>query len=67
MEVSVNYLGPIPAPIVHGQKVATLRIDAANMAAIERPLLAGANVARKGLFGRLNATLKHLLFGDGSN
>ena len=67
MEVSVNYLGPLPAPIVRGQKVATLRIEAPNMAAIERPLIAGADLGRKGLIGRLSATLKHLLFGNSSN
>ena len=67
MEVSVNYLGPLPAPIVRGQKIAALRIEVPNMAAIERPLIAGSDVGRKGLIGRLSATLKHLLFGTSSN
>ena len=67
MKVSVNYLGPLPAPIVNGQKIATLRIEAPNIDAIERPLVAGADVARKGFFGRLSAVLEHLLFGSNSN
>ena len=67
MKVSVNYLGPLPAPIVSGQQIATLRIEAPNMVAIERPLIAGADVARKGFVGRLGAVLEHLLFGSNSN
>jgi len=67
MKVSVNYLGPLPAPIVNGQQIATLRIEAPNMVAIERPLIAGADVARKGFVGRLGAVLEHLLFGSNSD
>jgi len=67
MKVSVNYLGPLPAPIVNGQQIATLRIEAPNIGTIERPLVAGADVARKGFFGRLSAVLEHLLFGSNSN
>ena len=67
MKVSVNYQGPLPAPIAKGQAVATLRIEAPNMTPIERPLIAGADIARKGIFGRLGAALEHLLFGGASN
>jgi len=67
MEVSVNYFGPLSTPIVRGQELATLRIDAPNMATIEKPLIAGADIGQKGLIGRLHATLKHLLFGSSSN
>lgn len=63
MKVSVNYQGPLPAPIAKGQAVATLRIEAPNMTTIERPLIAGADIARQGFFGRLGAALEHLLFG----
>ncbi len=63
MKVSVNYQGPLPAPIAKGQVLATLRIEAPNMTPIERPLIAGADIARKGVFGRLGAALEHLLFG----
>ncbi len=67
MKVSVNYQGPLPAPIAKGQVLATLRIEAPNMTPIERPLIAGADIARKGVFGRLGAALEHLLFGGVSN
>ncbi|MDP6564116.1 MAG: D-alanyl-D-alanine carboxypeptidase family protein [Alphaproteobacteria bacterium] len=64
MKVSVNYQGPLPAPIVKGQRVATLRIEAPNFTTVERPLIAGARIDRKGLFGRLGMALEHLLFGS---
>ena len=67
MKVSVNYQGPLTTPIVKGQPVASLRIEAPNMMTIERPLIAGADVARKGFFGRLGAALEHLLFGSVSD
>ena len=67
MKVSVNYQGPLATPIVKGQTLATLRIEAPNMETIERPLVAGADVARKGFFGRLGAALEHMLFGSVSD
>ncbi len=64
MKVSVNYIGPLPAPVAKGEQVATLRIEAPNMATIERPLIAGADIARKGFIGRLGTVLEHLMFGS---
>ena len=64
MKVSVNYIGPLPAPIAKGEQVATLRIEAPNMATIERPLIAGADIARKDFIGRLGTALEHLMFGS---
>ena len=64
MKVSVNYIGPLPAPIAKGEQVATLRIEAPNMATIERPLIAGANIASKDFIGRLGTALEHLMFGS---
>jgi serine-type D-Ala-D-Ala carboxypeptidase (penicillin-binding protein 5/6) len=64
MKVSVNYIGPLPAPIAKGAAVATLRIEAPNMTTIERPLVAGLDVARKGFVGRLGTAFEHLLFGS---
>ena len=63
MKVTVSYGGPIPAPIVKGAAVATLRIEAPDSETIERPLVAGAEVPHLGIFGRLWAALKHLVFG----
>lgn len=63
LKVKVIYDGPIPAPIRMGMAVATLRIEAPDSPVIERPLLAGADVGRLGLAGRLWSALMHLLLG----
>ena len=63
MKVSVKFEGPIPAPIAKGNRLATLVISAPGIKNIEAPLLAGGDVSQLGLFGRLGAALKHLLWG----
>jgi D-alanyl-D-alanine carboxypeptidase (penicillin-binding protein 5/6) len=63
MKVSVNYRGPIAAPISKGQQVATLRVTAPNFETVERPLLAGQDVPRLGPFNRLFAAVKQLVLG----
>ena len=61
--VTVNYEGPIAAPIEEGAEVATLRIAAPDYPAIEIPLKAGRAVERLGLVGRLGAGLRYILWG----
>jgi D-alanyl-D-alanine carboxypeptidase (penicillin-binding protein 5/6) len=61
--VTVNYEGPIAAPIEEGAEVATLRIAAPDYPAIEIPLKAGRAVERLGLMGRLGAGLRYILWG----
>jgi len=63
MKVAVKFEGPIPAPITKGDKLATLVVSAPDVDAIEVPLVAGADVGQLGLFGRLGAALKQLLWG----
>ena len=64
MNVTVNYDGPIPAPIAKGAQVATLRIAAPGLEApVERPLIAGADIDQLGFVGRIGAALQHLLLG----
>lgn len=64
MKVTVAFQGPVPAPIAKGDKIATLKIAAPGQKTIEIPLLAGANVERLGLFGRLGAALTSILWGQ---
>lgn len=66
LRVTVQYAGPIPAPIAKGQKVATLVMDAPGAGKIEVPLLAGTDVERKGFFGRLASSARQL-FGGSAN
>ena len=63
MKVKVVYDGPIPAPIQAGDQVARLVVSAPDTQPIEAPLLAGASIERLGLFGRLTASVKYLVFG----
>jgi len=63
MKVSVRYNSPIPAPIRKGDRLATLVIEAPDVPTREIPLISGAEVSRLGLFGRLGAALKYILWG----
>lgn len=53
VRISVNYDGPLRAPIVAGSQVATLQIDVAGMEPASVPLIAKDDVAKAGIFGRL--------------
>lgn len=64
MKVAVTFDNPIPAPITKGDKLAKLVVTAPGAAPVEVPLVAGASVERLGIFGRLGAALKYLLWGN---
>jgi serine-type D-Ala-D-Ala carboxypeptidase (penicillin-binding protein 5/6) len=63
MTVKTVYDGPIPAGIKAGQQIATLRIEAPDMQPMVVPLVAGTDVDRLGLVGRLGAAVNHLVWG----
>ncbi|MEQ9349139.1 MAG: hypothetical protein RII27_01215 [Alphaproteobacteria bacterium] len=63
MEVRVVYDGPIATPLAAGTPIARLVISAPNMEPLTYPLLAGESRARLGMFGRLVAALRHLVWG----
>jgi len=60
LKAEVVYSGPLSAPIVQGQQVATLKIDLPDLADIEVPLVAGQNVARGGFGTRLGTAIDTL-------
>jgi D-alanyl-D-alanine carboxypeptidase (penicillin-binding protein 5/6) len=64
MKVTVEYVGPIAAPIAKGDRLAKLVVTAPDRAPIEVPLVAGADVERLSLFGRLGAALGYILWGQ---
>lgn len=64
MKVKIVYTGPIPAPIVKGQPIATLEISARDMKPVKLPLVAGADVSRIGGVKRLKAAFNYLLMGS---
>ena len=63
MKISVDIIEPAPAPITQGQVLGTLVVSAIDMPDIRVPLLAGASVARLGMFGRLGAAFNYLAWG----
>ncbi len=64
VRVTVQYDGPIRAPIRKGDQIGKVLVSAAPGArAVEYPLYAGADVPRLGAFGRAVGVIKHYLFG----
>lgn len=63
MEVKVSYDGPIAAPIRSGERLAILTISAPDTETQQIPLIAGKNISRLGMFGRLSAALRYLAWG----
>lgn len=63
MKVSVEYEGPIPAPIEKGQQLAILKISAPDVETISIPLYAAEGAERLGFVGRLGAALKSIIWG----
>ena len=63
MKVTVQYDGPIPAPITKGQELAKVVISAPDVDSITIPLYAAEEAGRLGFVGRLGAALKSIIWG----
>jgi len=63
LKVAIVYDGPIPAPIKAGDKIARLVIEGPGFETQSYPLLAGAKVDKRNIFGRAAAGLGTLLGG----
>lgn len=57
------YEGPVAAPIAAGQRIGTMEVRLGDRKLGEGPLVAGAAVERRNVFGRLVAATGHLLGG----
>jgi D-alanyl-D-alanine carboxypeptidase (penicillin-binding protein 5/6) len=64
MKVSVDYEGPLPAPIKRGQQIGKVVVTAPDVAPIERPLFATADVRPIGTFGRMATLAAYLIWGS---
>ena len=62
MEISVSWLDPVPAPIQAGDQIGTLVLNLPDEVT-KFPLLAAQNVGSLGLFNRIGAAVKYLIFG----
>jgi len=66
LDVRVVYRGPLPAPIAKDTEVAKIIITVKDIAPIEIPLRAAADVGRLGFVGRLKAAAQYIFFGPPS-
>ncbi len=63
LRVSVVANAPLSAPVVGGQQIGRVLVTAPGVEQIERPLLAGDDVARLGPLRRIGAAINYLVFG----
>jgi len=63
MKIRAVYDGPIPAPVLKGERVATLLIEAPGTETIRLPLFAANDVGKMGFFGRIGAAINYLIWG----
>ena len=64
MKVLIRYDSPVPAPVRAGDAIAELVVTAPGEEDVRVPLVAGADVAKLGLVGRLGAALNYLVWGE---
>lgn len=64
LKVTLKTEEPIPAPITPGTQHGEVVITAPGMEAIHIPVVAGEAVEQLGSFGRLQAAVEHLIFGE---
>ena len=62
MEISLQWLDPVPAPIRTGDQIGTLVVTLPDEVT-KMPLRAAQNVDTLGLFNRIGAAVKYLIFG----
>ncbi|MDC1383553.1 D-alanyl-D-alanine carboxypeptidase [Candidatus Puniceispirillum sp.] len=63
LRLSIQWLDPIPAPIEKGDKLGTLIVDISGKNFKKLPLYAGQDVLALGIFKRISAAVKYLIFG----
>lgn len=65
IKLSVVAQEPVPAPIIKGQRIATLKVTGPGIETREYPMLAAEDVAKLGMFKRVPAAVNYLLWGAG--
>lgn len=64
MKVRMVYNNPVPAPIAEGAPLGRVIVSIPNRKDMELPLIAGSKIEQLGLFGRLSAAIRFLLWGS---
>ncbi len=63
LKVKLVYETPVPAPIIAGDQLASIRIEAPGVAVQEVPVFAGGDVEKADFVGRVTGALEYLIFG----
>ena len=63
MKVSLDYNGPLQAPVAKGQQIGQLTVSAPGYPGTKVPVYAGEAVPTAGIFGRMMTGLKALIWG----
>ena len=66
MKVTLQWLDPLPAPLVKGDVVGKLVLDLPGKSS-SYELLVGKSVEELGLFDRIGAAVRYLIFGAGAD
>ena len=66
MTAKIVFTGPIPAPIAKGTPIARLVVTAPEFQTLSIPLHAGIDVKQQGMFGKLGAALRYMIWGSSS-
>ncbi|MCS6780839.1 MAG: D-alanyl-D-alanine carboxypeptidase [Geminicoccaceae bacterium] len=66
LKVTARFDAPRPAPIAKGEEIGRLEISVPSRPTLSVPLVAGAEVERAGLIGRLTGAVVHLVRGGGA-
>ncbi len=61
MRVTINYVGPISAPVAQGDQIAELKVTIPDGPSVVQPLYATETVEPMGIFGKLSAAIVHLV------
>jgi D-alanyl-D-alanine carboxypeptidase (penicillin-binding protein 5/6) len=64
MSAKIVFTGPIPAPIAKGAPIARLEVTAPEFKTLSIPLRAGIEVGQRGMFGRLGAAFRYMIWGS---
>lgn len=65
MVAKLRYESPVQAPVAKGQRLGTLEVTAPGSDVVSIPLVAGRDVPRAGMFGRIAGAINYLVFGAG--
>jgi len=66
MTAKIVFTGPIPAPITKGAPIARLVVTAPEFQTLSIPLHAGTDIEQQGMFGKLGAALRYMIWGSSS-